>query len=61
LSFFIAEIDLSMDALPQLMLQEFEQALIVAHLRANLSNYSDRLNAKPVAAPWRELGSALDN
>jgi AraC-like DNA-binding protein len=59
LSFFIAEIDLSMGALPRLMLQEFEQALIVAHLCANLSNYSDRLNAKPVAAPW-QVQRAID-
>lgn len=59
LSFLIAEIDLSMDALPQLMLQEFEQALILAHLHANLSNYSDRLNAKPAAAPW-QVQRAID-
>jgi AraC-like DNA-binding protein len=53
LSFIIAEIDQSMEALPPLVLQEFEQALNVAHLCANRNNYSDRLNGNPAAGPWQ--------
>jgi AraC-like DNA-binding protein len=54
LRFVIAELDRSTDSLPPLLLAEFDQALIVAYLCANLSNYSDRLNAtSPAAAPWQ--------
>jgi AraC-like DNA-binding protein len=54
LCFVISELDRSTDALPPLLLAEYDQALIVAYLCANLSNYSDLLNAKgPSAAPWQ--------
>ena len=54
LCFVISELDRSKDALPALLLAEYDQALIVAYLCANLSNYSDRLNApSPTVAPWQ--------
>jgi AraC-like DNA-binding protein len=54
LCFVISELDRSKDALPPLLLAEFDQALVVAYLCANLHNYSDRLNAKSSAvAPWQ--------
>ena len=54
LSFVISEIDQATEALPQLLLREFEQALIVAHLCANRNNYSHLLSAEPTAAnPWQ--------
>jgi AraC-like DNA-binding protein len=60
LCFVISEIDQSIGGVPQLLLDEFEQALIVAYLCANISNYSDLLNAKsPAAAPW-QVKRAID-
>jgi AraC-like DNA-binding protein len=54
LSYVISEIDQSVDAVPHLLLNEFEQALIVAHLCANRNNYSDVLHKKsPAAGPWQ--------
>jgi AraC-like DNA-binding protein len=54
LCFVVSELDRSEDALPALLLAEYDQALIVAYLCANLSNYSDRLNAAgPSVAPWQ--------
>jgi AraC-like DNA-binding protein len=54
LCFVISELDRSRDALPAPLLAEYDQALIVAYLCANLHNYSDRLNAKgPAVAPWQ--------
>jgi AraC-like DNA-binding protein len=54
LCFVISELDRSTDALPALLLAEYDQALMVAYLCANLSNYSDRLNAAgPTVAPWQ--------
>jgi AraC-like DNA-binding protein len=54
LCFVISEIDRSKDGLPPLLLAEFDQALIVAYLCANLSNYSDRLNVKSLSVgPWQ--------
>jgi AraC-like DNA-binding protein len=54
LCFVVSELDHSKDGLPPLLLEEFDQALIVAYLCANLSNYSDRLNAKsPATGPWQ--------
>jgi AraC-like DNA-binding protein len=60
LCFVISEIDQSSEGLPQLLLDEFDQALIVAYLCANLSNYSDLLNAKaPAVSPW-QVERAID-
>lgn len=60
LCFVISEIDRSPEGLPQLLLDEFEQALIVAYLCANLNNYSDLLSAKSAAAsPW-QVKRAID-
>jgi AraC-like DNA-binding protein len=54
LCFVISELDRSKDGLPPILLAEYDQALIVAYLCANLSNYSDLLNAKrPAVAPWQ--------
>jgi AraC-like DNA-binding protein len=54
LCFVISELDRSKDSLPPILLAEYDQALIVAYLCANLSNYSDLLNAKrPAVAPWQ--------
>jgi AraC-like DNA-binding protein len=54
LCFVISELDRSKGGLPPILLAEYDQALIVAYLCANLSNYSDRLNAKdPSSAPWQ--------
>jgi AraC-like DNA-binding protein len=54
LCFVISEIDRSPGGVPQLLLDEFEEALIVAYLLANLNNYTDRLNAKaPAVSPWQ--------
>jgi AraC-like DNA-binding protein len=54
LCFVISELDRSQDGLPAILLAEFDQALIVAYLSANLSNYTDLLNAKcPTVAPWQ--------
>jgi AraC-like DNA-binding protein len=54
LCFVISELDRSEDVPPPLLLAEYDQALMVAYLCANLSNYSDRLNAKaPTVAPWQ--------
>lgn len=54
LRFVIAELDRSPDALPPLLLAEFDQALIVAYLCANRSNYSELLSAQPPSsAPWQ--------
>jgi AraC-like DNA-binding protein len=52
--FLISELDRSKDAVPSLLLAELEQALIVAYLCANLSNYSDQLSRKaPPVASWQ--------
>jgi AraC-like DNA-binding protein len=52
--FLISELDRSEAALPSLMLAEFEQAMIVAYVCANLSNYSDRLyRERPTIASWQ--------
>jgi AraC-like DNA-binding protein len=52
--FLISELDPSKDAMPSLLEAELEQALIVAYLCANLSNYSDLLHCKsPTAASWQ--------
>jgi hypothetical protein len=52
--FLISELDPSKDAMPPHLLAELEQALIVAYLCANLSNYSDLLHRKsPTAASWQ--------
>jgi AraC-like DNA-binding protein len=54
LRFVISELDRSPDGLSPLLLTEFDQALIVAYLCANLNNYSHLLNAKaPTVAPWQ--------
>ena len=54
LRFVIAELDRSPAGLPELLLAEFDQALIVAYLCSNLSNYSDLLDAKSSAVgPWQ--------
>jgi AraC-like DNA-binding protein len=50
--FVITELDRSEGALPALLLAEWEQALIVAYLCSNLSNYSDLLSGQ-TAAPWQ--------
>ncbi len=58
--FVIAELDRSTDPLPEACLAEFDQALIIAYLFANLSNYSELLNRKsPAVAPW-QVRRALD-
>ncbi len=60
LCFVISELDHAKDALPALLVAEYDQALIVAYLCANLNNYSDRLNAKsPAVAPW-QVTRAMD-
>jgi AraC-like DNA-binding protein len=60
LCFVISEIDQSPDGLPQLLLDEFEQALIAAYLCANRNNYSDLLSAKsPAVSPW-QVKRAID-
>jgi AraC-like DNA-binding protein len=52
--FLISELDPSKDVMPSLLLAELEQALIVAYLTANLSNYSDLLTRKhPTVASWQ--------
>jgi AraC-like DNA-binding protein len=52
--FLISELNRSEAAMPSLMLDEFEQAMIVAYLCSNLSNYSDRLHRKtPTVASWQ--------
>ncbi len=54
LTFVISELDRTTDPLPPLCTAEFDQALIVAYLYANLNNYSDLLNRRhPAAAPWQ--------
>jgi AraC-like DNA-binding protein len=54
LCFVISELDRSQDGLPAMLSAEFDQALIVAYLSANLSNYTELLNAKcPTVAPWQ--------
>lgn len=54
LRFAISELDRTGGALPPLVLAELEQALIVAYLCANTSNYSPQLNGhSPGAAPWQ--------
>lgn len=54
LCFVISELDRFQDGVPAILLDEFDQALIVAYLSANLSNYTDLLNAKcPTVAPWQ--------
>jgi AraC-like DNA-binding protein len=54
LNFVISELDRSDGGLPPLMMAEFEQALIVSYLCANLSNYSGQLNGEqPAVAPWQ--------
>jgi AraC-like DNA-binding protein len=54
LCFVISELDRAGDTLPPLLLAEYDQALVVAYLCANLSNYSDRLNSKgSTVAPWQ--------
>jgi AraC-like DNA-binding protein len=54
LCFVISELDRSKDGLPHILLAEYDQALIVAYLCANLHNYSERLKAKdPAVAPWQ--------
>jgi transcriptional regulator GlxA family with amidase domain len=58
--FIISELDRSEDDLPPLLLAEFDQALIVAYLCANRSNYSDILKRKrPVVAAW-QVQRAID-
>jgi AraC-like DNA-binding protein len=60
LCFVISELDRSNDGLPALLLAEYDQAVMVAYLCANLSNYSDRLNApSPTVAPW-QVERAMD-
>jgi AraC-like DNA-binding protein len=60
LGFVIAEIDQSPKVLPQILLHEFEQTLIIAYLCANVSNYSDLLNGKsPHVGPW-QVNRAID-
>jgi AraC-like DNA-binding protein len=60
LRFVISELDHSPDNLPPLLLAEFEQALIVAYLCANLNNYTELLSAgRPSVAPW-QVQRALD-
>ena len=40
--------------MPRLLIAEFEQALIVSYLCANLSNYSGLLDGEqPAVAPWQ--------
>jgi AraC-like DNA-binding protein len=54
LRFVIAELDRSTDGLPALWLAEFDQALIVGYLYANLNNYSNLLSTNcPTVAPWQ--------
>jgi AraC-like DNA-binding protein len=54
LCFVISELDRSEDGLPPILLAEYDQALIVAYLSANLSNYSELLGAKePGAGAWQ--------
>jgi AraC-like DNA-binding protein len=54
LCFVISELDRSTAELPPILLAEYDQALIVAYLYANLNNYSDRLNSTgPTVAPWQ--------
>ena len=54
LRFVISELDRSKDTVPSLLLAELEQALIVAYLCANLSNYSDQLSRRtPPVASWQ--------
>ena len=54
LRFVISELDRSADGLPALWLAEFDQALIVGYLYANLNNYSNLLCAHcPTVASWQ--------
>jgi AraC-like DNA-binding protein len=54
LCFVISEIDRSAGGLPRLLWGEFEQALIVAYLCANLNNYTEFLNrSAPAASAWQ--------
>jgi AraC-like DNA-binding protein len=60
LCFIITELDHAKNGLPPLLLAQFDHALIVAYLCANLSNYSDQLNAKsPAKGPW-QVQRAMD-
>jgi AraC-like DNA-binding protein len=54
LRFVISELDCSADGLPLMLLEEFDEALIVGYLYSNLSNYSHLLSTKhPRVAPWQ--------
>jgi AraC-like DNA-binding protein len=54
LEFVVQELDRDDQPLPQLVLEELEQALVVAYLCSNLHNYSAFLEGRPRAvAPWQ--------
>jgi AraC-like DNA-binding protein len=54
LGFVISELDRSADPIPDLVLAELEQALMVAYLCANVHNYSHRLNGdRPENGSWQ--------
>jgi len=61
LRFVISELDRSEDLPPSLWLAEFEQALLVAYLYTNLSNYTDLLVGKRLNVASRQVRQAMEH